>query len=292
MGSAGDLHPFLAIARALAERGADVRLASQEPHRAEVESQGVRFESIVSAHDHHRTAAHPDLWHPVNGFGVLWRHLAVPAIGPTIELIARLDAESPRGLTVLASPLAVGARLAAEVRQIRHVTGITAPSALRSHEDPMLLGPWQVPSWLPAAPRRWLWKALDRWKLEPMAANAVQHWREQLGLAPLCEPIFDQWIHSSREIMGLYPKAFAHPPREWASKLELHGFPLYETQVVPELDPELWQYLGQAERLVVFYPGSVPTAAGELMSESAQQIAKSGISVLLIGPESAESEAT
>ncbi|MFM2328843.1 MAG: hypothetical protein RLZZ494_946, partial [Pseudomonadota bacterium] len=84
LGSAGDLHPFLAVARALHEQGEDVRLLSAEPHRAEVESQGVPFMPILDAAAHQRTLQHPGLWHPIRGFGVLWRHMAVPAIDPTV----------------------------------------------------------------------------------------------------------------------------------------------------------------------------------------------------------------
>ena len=66
LGSAGDLHPFLAIARGLARRGHDVRLLSQTPYEAQSLAEGVPFTSVVDTATHERTLKHPQLWHPLN----------------------------------------------------------------------------------------------------------------------------------------------------------------------------------------------------------------------------------
>src|SRR5690606_30212233 len=35
-----------------------------------------------------------------------------------------------------------------------------APSNLPTVHDPLMLGPWAVPRWVPLAARRWLWRSL------------------------------------------------------------------------------------------------------------------------------------
>ena len=262
LGSAGDLHPFLAVARALAERGHGVHLLAQAPHESAVRAEGVGFVPIASREDHDRTLGHPLLWHPLHGFGVLWRHLAVPAIGPTIQALDVLSREE--SLTVLASPLAAGARLARErwPDRIRLLSGYTAPMGLRSTADPMFLGAWHVPGWVPSSARRGLWWALDRWKLEPMARPALQHWSGQLGLRTLQGSLFGDALHSPDGGIAMYPDWFAPVPAAWKERgIRQTGFPVFEPTQADGLPRSLAQFLEDARPFVVMYPGSAEQEA-------------------------------
>lgn len=266
LGSAGDLHPFLAVARALAERGHEVHLLTQSPYEATVQAEGVRFEAIASARDHERTLEHPLLWDPLQGFGVLWRHLAVPAIGPAIEVLETLShaGGDPSPLVVLASPLAVGARLARErwPKRIRLLTGYTAPMGLRSLEDPLFLGGWQVPRWVPRIARSALWAGLDRWKLEPMARPALDRWCRELRLPPFRGSTFGEVLHSPDAGLALYPQWFADLPASGsARKVHQVGFPVFEPRRPPSPSPDLQAFLADPAPYVVAYPGSADKRA-------------------------------
>jgi rhamnosyltransferase subunit B len=262
LGSAGDLHPFLAVARALVERGHEVHLLTQAPYESAVRAEGVRFLSIAGQENHDRTLGHPLLWHPLHGFGVLWRHLAVPAIGPTIEA---LDLLSRGGaMTVLASPLAAGARLARErwPDRIRLLSGYTAPMGLRSTADPMFLGAWRVPAWLPTVARRGLWSALDRWKLEPMAQPALRNWTKRLDLPALSRPLFGDALHSPDGGIALYPDWFAPVPAAWAARgVRQTGFPVFEPAQPVSLPHSATRFVEDRRPFVVFYPGSAEQRA-------------------------------
>lgn len=271
LGSAGDLHPFLAIARALVERGHEVHFLSQAPHASAVQNEGVRFVAVAGQEEHDRTLAHPLLWHPLHGFGVLWRHLAVPAVGPTIEALDRLSRSEP--LTVFASPLAAGARLARErwPERIRLLSGYTAPMGLRSTSDPMFLGSWQVPAWLPSTARQLLWRALDRWKLEPMAQPAMRRWAERLAIPPLSGSMFGEALHSPDGGIALYPNWFAPVPRQWAIRgVRQTGFPVFEpADPAPAPEPVI-KFIQDPRPYAVVYPGSAggraPTFAGHAVA--------------------------
>jgi rhamnosyltransferase subunit B len=266
LGSAGDLHPFLAIARALKERGHRVCLMSQEPHRAAVEADGVAFHAIAAEEAHTRTLTHPLLWHPLDGFGVLWRHLAVPAIGLTLDAISGWLDEHEGPLLLFASPLAAGARLAKAKwpDRIRLVSGYTAPMGLRSVDDPMVLGAWQVPVWMPRSVRRGLWSALDRWKLEPMARPALQRWADKLGVELGPASLFGQWLHGPDGGVALYPEWFAQVPQSWRDKgVDQTGFPLYEPDAADAHDGSVARFLADPRPFVVLFPGSASTMAEE-----------------------------
>lgn len=264
LGSAGDLHPFLAVARALLERGHEVHVLSQAPYAPAVQDEGAHFIPIAGQLDHDRTLNHPLLWHPLHGFGVLWRHLAVPALGPTIDALDGLSRTGP--LTVFASPLAAGARLAREAwpDRIRLLSGYTAPMGLRSTADPMFLGAWRVPAWLPEAAKRALWWALDRWKLEPLARPAVRRWTDSLKLSPLGGSLFGEALHSPDGGIALFPDWFAPVPPDWAQRGVMQtGFPVFEPTAAHATSVALHDFLEDSRPFAVVYPGSAERRARE-----------------------------
>lgn len=265
LGSAGDLHPFLAVARALAERGHEVHLLSQAPYEAAVRAEGVGFIAVAGEREHQRTLQHPLLWHPLHGFGVLWRHLAVPAVGPTLDALEALSRDaSGHPLVVFASPLAAGARLARErwPERIRLVSGYTAPMGLRSIDDPLFVGPWRVPRWVPRGARHALWRGLDRWKLEPMARPVLAGWCEKLRLQPLHGPVFGEVLHSPDGGLAMYPAWFAEVPEGWrARRVHQLGFPVFESSAPSPSPPGLEDFLAQPAPYVVAYPGSADKRA-------------------------------
>jgi len=269
LGSAGDLHPYLAVAREMHLRGHEVYFFSQEPHRAAVEAEGLRFGAVASERDQERTLKHPALWHAVRGFGVLWRYLCVPAIQPTFEALAHLMDADPQPLTVLASPLAVGARLLREARpRLRLLTGYTAPSALRSCTDPMFLGPWHVPAWLPRAPRSVLWWALDAWKLEPMARPSLRRSRERWSLGPQRGSTFGDWIHSPDGGVALFPAWFAAAQSDWPLRPGLAGFPVFEPGAQPgPPDTGLSRFVDAGPAPVVVMAGTAAFAGGQFLAQ-------------------------
>lgn len=285
LGSLGDLHPFLAIARALHERGDEVIFLSQEAHRAEVQAQGLQFEAIASQRDHDRTLGHPDLWHPIRGFGVLWRHLVVPAIEPTVAQLERLSKTHSGAFKVLASPLVVGARLFYDLAPYELTTAHTAPAGLRSSQDPMYLGSWQVPPWSPQCLRQALWSALDRYKLEPMAAPVLNTWRRRRGLPAIEGPIFAGWLHSPRRTLALFPSDFGPGATDWPVPVIHTGFPRYLATAALAPDPELDKFLVRKPELPLFivYPGSAPTRQLQRLTDIAGDVARSDCRCLLIG---------
>ncbi len=287
LGSAGDLHPFLAVARELAQRGHEVHLLSQAPYQDQVESEGVRFRAIVSAVDHERTLTHPLLWHPIDGFGVLWRHLCVPAIEATCAALGELVQSDPEPLTVFASPLAAGARFARDrwPDSIRLLTGYTAPMGLRDTDDPMFIGGWQVPGWLPPPVRRGLWHALDRWKLEPMARPILDRWQRTWHTPAISGSVFGDWLHSPDGGLALFPDWFAAVPQAWQARgVAQSGFPVFEPRSVNPLPRDLLTFLETRDKPVVVYPGSAAGASQRFLNLVGGACRQIGLPVVVLAP--------
>ena len=257
LGSAGDVHPFLAVGLALQARGHAVEVITNPVFRAMVEAAGLTFHPVGTAAQYDDALSSPKLWHPVDGFGVFWRRMARHAMAPVYQRIESQSAQGP--CVVLATPLMLGARLAQEKLGVPLVTAYTAATMLRSCEYPLTLAHWRVPRWPPNLLRPALtlaWQGLDRFKLHPMLAADLPALRHTLGLAPLTDSVFGHWVHSPQAGVTLFPQWFAPAPSDWPAQVQQAGFPLYDGDKAQGLDAELLAFLAAGAPPVVFTPGS------------------------------------
>jgi rhamnosyltransferase subunit B len=282
LGSLGDLNPFLEIAVELKRRGHEVELLTSPRFEARVRARGIAFHPIGAPRDAERTEAHPELWHPIRGFGVLWRHLGVPALRPTFDRLAVLSQAGGEPLRVLSSALALGARVAAEVLPIRHWTGITSPIALRSVADPMFVGAWQVPAAVPASVRRWLWRGLDVMKLHPMLRPSLLAWRRELGLPEIAGSVFSGWMLSGGRTLALYPEWFAPQPPDAPSVVHC-GF-VMRARDEPAESSSLWDFVYRDSAPVVVYPGSGARWSRRFLQACAEAAAAMECRALFVTP--------
>ncbi len=281
-GSAGDVHPLLALGQALRLRGHQVRMLTNPAFATVVEQAGLVFDPIGSQSDWRATVEHPKLWHPVDGLGVLWRYLLRPALVPTYQ---RLHALAQAGAVdvVLASPLAMGARVAQERLGLPLVTAYTATTMLRTTQHPMTLAQWTLPRWLPQAARQGLWRLLDHYKLQPLVRPALEALRGSLGLAPVSVSLLGQWLHSPQAGVALFPAWFAPAASDWPKQVVQLGFPLFEDAAVRGLEPGLEQFLQAGAAPVVFMPGSAMQQGEDFFHAALAACAHSGQRGVLLG---------
>lgn len=280
-GSAGDIHPLLAIGQALRARGRPVTLLTTPTHAYAAARAGLDFVPIGKAADLRQAIDHPKLWHPVDGFGVMWRYLLRPALAPTYEQLAALAARGP--VTVVASPVALGARLAQEKLGLPLVTVYTAATMLRTVHSPMTLAQWRVPPWFPRAGRRAAWALLDRHKLEPLVRPALDALRAQLGLPPAPGKVFADWMHSPQGGVTLFPAWFAAPAPDWPAQVVAGGFPLYDDPGAQPLSAELAAFLDAGAPPLVFMPGTARAAADDFFLAAVRACEHLGARGVLLG---------
>ena len=145
IGSAGDLFPFMRVALALREAGHRVTMLGPEQHRPFVAPTGLAFQGLPADE---AVLDHPDLWHPTRGLAVVWR-----ATRPAMAQIPAFVGSLPPGerLVLLAHPLALPEADLCRARRpdVRVAAAYLAPSNLPTVHDPLMLGPYPVPHWVP-----------------------------------------------------------------------------------------------------------------------------------------------
>ncbi len=244
VGSAGDVHPYLAIGHALRARGHEVAFFCNTEHQGAIEAAGLEFLPAGNGVRYSEAISNPDLWHPVKGMGVLWRNLLAPSMEPLYKVLASLHGAKST-LRVLAGPQMLGARLA-QLQLGLHLTSLyTSPAALRSAQAPISIAHTHWPAGTPKWLLRCVWRLVDRYKLEPMARPGLQRLCARLGIAePTREQsLFGQWMHSPERAITLYPEWFAPRKPDLPKQLIYGSFAQYNLDYQTDLPADMQDFL-------------------------------------------------
>ena len=251
IGSAGDLFPFMRLALALREAGHRISFLGPSQHEPYVRAADLPFHGLPADP---AVLDHPDLWHPTRGFGVVWEATR-PAMAAVPALMATLPQEE-KGTTWV-HPLGLPeAELCRAARPgLRIVAAFLAPSNLPTVHDPLMLGPWRVPRWVPHGVRKRLWRTLAARFVDPIALPDVNAARSMAGLAPV-RSLLDTIVAIPDLSVALFPHWFAPTQPDWPRPVVRTGFPLFDPNPQAALSPALQQFLGQGGRPLVFTPGT------------------------------------
>jgi rhamnosyltransferase subunit B len=251
IGSAGDLFPFMRIGLALKDAGHRISFLGPVQHEPFVRGAGLPFHGLPADP---AVLDHPDLWHPTRGFGVVWE-----ATRPAMAAVPAFMATLPRdeNCTMLVHPLALPeADLCRAARPGLRVAAVfLAPSNLPTVHDPLMLGPWRVPRWVPHALRRRLWRAAGARFIDPVALADVNAARSTAGLAPM-RSLVDGLIPIADLSIAVFPDWFAPTQPDWPRPLARTGFPLFDPDPDAGLSEDLLRFLGQGGPPLVFTPGT------------------------------------
>ena len=285
-GTAGDMYPFLHLARTLLARGHRVTLVGPQAHAGAAAAAGVPFEGLGTEAEYLALLDDPDAWHPRRGFRVLWRGIA-----RGLDLLPGVVAALPPqdDCVLLAHPLALpGAALARARRPgLRIVAAWLAPSNLRTLHDPLWLGPLHVPGWVPTSWRRWLWQRVDADVVDPVTLPQLNAARARHGLAPVAH--FLGHLESLPDAhLALFPPWFAPTPPDWPQPLAEGRFALYDPFLQPALAPALERFLDAGEPPLVFTPGSGNRQAARRLADAVAAARRLGRRAILLTPHRAQ----
>lgn len=146
LGSAGDVHPFLAVGAALSQRGHEV-LGLFNPHfEARVRAAGLAFEPLGTSEDFERVLHDPKLaserqsgWHVMR---TLVDAAALPEYTRALAIIRRFKPD-----LIVHHHISFGTAWAAERLKIPTVVGVLAPLFWLSPHDPSLFRSWPSEAW-------------------------------------------------------------------------------------------------------------------------------------------------
>lgn len=266
MGSAGDVHPSIAVGKALRARGHSVLFVVNSYFENAVRGAGLGFLSGGTVEEYLRTTQDPNLWKFGKGFRVLFE-MMLNSMREYYRVIA--DRNDPGHTLVVAPSSALGARLANEKLGVPLVNMHLQPLVLRSlNEQPGLAVPTFLTPMLRPARRIWL-AALDRWILDPPLLPSLNAFRAELGLPPV-QRVMNEWMHSPDLVIGLFPKWFAPPQPDWPAQLRLTGFPLYDEAGNRDLPAGLTDFMDGGEPPIVFTLGTAMRFAQQFFEASAE----------------------
>ena len=290
LGSLGDLHPFIALGRALSERGAEVVLACAAEYRGKVEGAGLGFHAVRPSFDdmqRHLGMTRSELTQAVLERGdFLFRKLIVPGVRLAYEDMLPLMAGADM---VLTSTLCFGARLACERSAVPWIGIVLQPMMFLSSFDPPVIPKAQ---WLGAVFRRvgpqataLLLGLLKR--AVGVLLHPVRDLRNEIGLAPTRRhPLFEGQFGTQGAI-GLYSALLGRVRADYPRPTAITGFAWFDSDdgAHPVLEPGLREFLAAGAAPLVFTLGSlVVNSAGAFFRESRAAARLLGMrAVMLVG---------
>lgn len=259
IGTAGDVHPMIALAHTLQRRGHRVTIVTNPLHEQTVLETRIEFHALGTRAEAEALLADPDLWDARRGFQTIAQGAVLPAMRPLYEFIAAQDLSKT---VVAAQSLALGARVAHDKLGVPLATVHLQPSLIRSVYDPPING-FPMPDWFPEPLRHAWWWLADTVVIDPALASGVNDYRAELGLPPV-KRLFHEWLHSPQCVLGLFPDWFAPPQPDWPTQTRLTGFPLYDAGQGNPLPAALQRFLDAGGPPLVFTFGSGMRHADEL----------------------------
>jgi rhamnosyltransferase subunit B len=266
IGSAGDVHPFLGLARTFAKEGHRVSFCTSPAFAPIVERSGLRLLPLGTAEEYQAAMNDPALWNPQTSFKTLWKIMS----GYLHPLFWILENEVDDETVLVGSLWAFAARLMQEKYGVPYVSVQVSPSTFLSAKLVPVHKRFTIPSFLPYPLRARLLRTIERQVLDRVCAPDLNRFRASLGLPPV-NSILSQWVHSPQGVLGLFPAWFAPPQTDWPRRVALTGFPLFDEGEFRPGDIGLESFLVDGDAPVVFTPGST-LIDGEIFFKAAADV--------------------
>lgn len=276
VGSAGDIHPYVGLGKALKARGHRVTVITNSYYRELIEKVGLDFVGLGNREEFDHVLNSPDLWHPTKGPKMVMQQVVLKQMR---DMYRMLEERYIPGETVAAGPaLAVGLRAAQDKLGVPLVTVHLQPCLLRSNlQPPKLPGLW-VPPWTPPSLMSFLYWIVDVVGLNPMLKTEVNRFRRDLGLKPISR--IGQYWESPQRIVGLFPEWFSPRQPDWPAQAVLTGFPRFDEREAHVISPEAEAFLQDGEPPFVFTFGTAmmhAQAAFEQAVEACRILGRKGV---------------
>ncbi len=250
-GTAGDVHPFMGIARELRARRHHITVCANEVYRGLADGLGFDFTPSGTREAFVARANNLALAKPGTTFATTWQLME-----PQMRQLFELYSSQLRDDTVMVSwslPTFI-ARLVQEKHGVPLVTGSLSPvSFFSAREFPAFPGLRAVAR-LPYPARRAVRWLFSRRVIDGMVGPAFNRFRAELGLAPV-KDILTHWKYSPQRVLGLFPQWFGAPQSDWPPNVTLVGFPMFDPGGGGP-DPALEEFLAGGPPPLVFTPSS------------------------------------
>jgi rhamnosyltransferase subunit B len=278
LGSAGDVHPTMALALALQARGHHTTILTNEYFGEQILAAGLDFLPLGTIAEGEKILADPRLWDSAKGFECIAQLVIVPNIRRLYRMIEeRVDSHT----VVVSSGICLGARVAHEKIGVPLATVHLQPSMLRTVHDACMVGRIPMGPRMPAILKHCFYWLADRLLIDRLVTAELNAFRSELGLGPVSR-LFAGYIHSPQLVLGLFSEWFAPLQPDWPANLHLPGFVLYDGNATAETSAEAEEFLASGPAPVLFTPGSGAATLHDFFRESVGACRMAGIRGMLV----------
>lgn len=277
IGSAGDVNPFVAIGRALQQRGHRTALLVNPYFREKVLTAGLDFLPLGAERDLRRLERLSSLRNAGKHSG--WQELVLPNVP---LLINALDSalRSDRPDLVVYHPLTLGARWVCERHGVRCALASLSPLVWMSHED----GSVHARAGVRDTPPKWLLrlqlalaKHFMRWQVD-RDLNPI---RERLGFSRSQDLFFDH-VYKCDLNLGMWSPVLRGPMPDDPPNGRICGFSWFDAGPSPKrVDDQLERFLDEGEPPIIFTMGTTAIAGTssfyELAAAACRRLGRRGL---------------
>lgn len=287
-GSLGDLHPYIAVARILIERGHETVLATAEEYRLTAEDAGIEFVAVRPSMDElgDQKMLVTKLFDVHQGPEYLIRHLIMPYIKSSYETLlqAAVDAD-----LLVSHPITVTLPLVAQHLQMPWVSTVLSPMSLMSNFDPPVIAaaPWLQKLRIFGPKPYGLLFSLLKQSIKSWEAP-LREFREKLGLPSSRQMAIFEGQFSPLLNLALFDSQLALPQPDWPANTRTCGSPIFDGAIPAEDNTckDLKHFLDKGEAPIVFALGSSAVwMAGDFWDKAIAAVQHLGRRAILItGP--------
>ncbi|MFN0010921.1 MAG: glycosyltransferase [Phycisphaerales bacterium] len=286
-GSRGDIHPYVAVARALIARGVPATIGTGEEHRETITGAGVGFVALPPSRQEFEAGgiSMEMVMHETQGGDHIFKGIVLPWLERShAALLAAMRAKSYDML--VGHPLAFGAPIVAEQLRLPYVYTVLQPMILFSAYDPPVIPPlpwFEVFRPLRPWPYRFIFGLAKvvtwRW------ARPLRELRAKVGLPrDARHPILGGLV-SERLNLAMFSPILGPPQRDWPPNTVATGACLFDDAAAATGSAELERFLEAGEAPVLFTLGSAAVdVAGAFYEHAVEACGRVGRRcVLLVG---------
>lgn len=283
LGSAGDVHPFIAISQELRARSHRVRMIASPYFEARIRRAGIEFVPLGAPGDFERLLDRPELWHTRRGARFVLEEV-LNHLHDAFTVTAAIS--QPRDTVLVGSSLSWGLRLVQEHSGLPAATVHLSPILLPSATQPSVLPGVGDLSWLPVWALRAVQSGAERLLVDRWVAPRLNRLRAELCMAPV-QRVLSHWMHSPDLVIGAWPDWFAPPQPDWPAQARTGGFPLFhesghDMAGGPDLSLETFLAAGPAP--IGITPGSAMAHGAAFLAKAVDACTSLGQRALLISP--------
>jgi UDP:flavonoid glycosyltransferase YjiC (YdhE family) len=283
LGSYGDIHPYIAIAMELRDRGHQPVIATSELYREKIQGAGFEFFPVrpnIPPPREQDPVMMEKVMEPRSGSGYLLNEMLFPFLRDGYEDLLHAVAGADLLLT---HPISFAGPLVAQTTRIPWVSSVLAPVSFMSAYDPPVPPFWPWMQYVQILGPRFV-AAFFRQVKKIYNHKPYEEFRTELGLPDRGSPVFEGQ-HSPTLILALFSQLFAQPQADWPPQARVTGFAFYDGRTELEMPPELTRFLDDGAPPIVFTLGtSAVWVARDFYRESIAAAKSLGRrAVLLIG---------